>query len=500
MRTLSIILLAAVAAVGIGALAVAQDRPSPKLTYDDLARQFIDEHCKKDTPIAECPFETILEKDYARFELGLFTVEYPASFLDDKQKADALRDLLVGMVELQAHWVDWLAPTDPKAEPIRQDLAAVRAWIKTWKAASLAAFQKGAEKDWLACLKAEPAIVDATKRLRESLFSAELLTLVPADGKAVRVVMCPTRLDFMQLLGYGGLVDENAKTTNWVASAPEWTQFWIVWTVCIALEYAPWEGNHPEFKTGMPMTKVGATGTLQHVVQQSTLALLRRCSPMVAESTFDRGLASEMTIQVCGEFSTIENAGSVYTSGGRTQPYERFVPGGNPKGGTLPPMRATSQSAIVENHWRKGRGTDHFLAPLREGQKSGAKEAKAKDPLPNFVLSGGSDGGKHIVHAPFFGPHAADQEYPPSTFVIDYAEFFRVYRTAFAYWLSTHGGATAPESKDKFAKLARQLASCTPERTLDQVFAEVYGIPLSAKDGSTDNLEWRFLKWIQNGK
>jgi len=29
---------------------------------------------------------------------------------------------------------------------------------------------------------------------------------------------------------------------------------------------------------------------------------------------------------------------------------------------------------------------------------------------------------------------------------------------------------------------------------------EVYGVPLSGEDDSTDSLEWRYLGWLQSGK
>ncbi|MCK6445719.1 MAG: hypothetical protein L6Q99_04945 [Planctomycetes bacterium] len=480
--------------------AFAQERPSPKLTFEDLARAFVDAHCKKDAPVGECPWEDVLAKHYARFELGLFTVQYPTEFLADKPKVETLRDVLLGLLDAQAKWIDWLEPAPPEGDTLRKDLAAVRAWVKGWKPTALAAFAKSDDKDWVATLKPDAALAGAVDRVRKAVHSAERFALVPSDGKGARVVLCPNRSNFMQLLGYGGWVDANAKATNWFASSADWTQFWIDRTVCVALEYTPWEGADPEFRTGLPMNKLSPNGTVQHAVHQSMLALLRQCTPTVAESTLDRGLAAAMTITICGEFTTIDNAGSVYTSGGRTNPYERFVPGGNSAGGTLPPIKADSQNAIVENHWRKGKGKDYFVATLREGQKAGAKEAKSKDPLPHFLLLGGSAGGKHLVHAPFLGVHANSQEYPPAAFVIDYAEFFRSYRAAFVHWLAEKSDATPAAAHEKFAKLVRALGKCSAEFTYEQAIEEAYGLPLSAKDGSTDSLEWRFLKWIQSGK
>ena len=34
----------------------------------------------------------------------------------------------------------------------------------------------------------------------------------------------------------------------------------------------------------------------------------------------------------------------------------------------------------------------------------------------------------------------------------------------------------------------------------EQVVERVYGVPLSATDGGTDSLEWRFLDWLSKRK
>jgi hypothetical protein len=491
-RTLALALLAT-AALG-------QERPSPNLTFEDLGRAFVEQHCKKGATVADCPWDVVRARGYARFELGLFDVHFPIEFLEDKTKVDLLREALLGLLDAETQWVKWIEPVPPAGDTLLADLKAVRGWIKGFKPSTLAGFERSEDKSWIAAIKHEPAIDEAAKRVRQAVVSAERFGFVPAGGQGASVVLCPTRLDFMRLLGYGGLIDETARATNWFAGSATWTQFWIGRTVCIALEYSPWEGPDPEFRTGLAMTKLSETGTAQHVVQQAMLALLRQCAPTVSESTFDRALASAMTIAVCGEFTTIDNAGSVYTSGATTQPYEKFVPGGNPKGGTLPKIEAESQDAIVENHWRKGGGKDHFLTTLREGQKAGAKESKAKDPLANFLLLSSADSGRFVVHAPFFGPHASEQVYPPANFVIDYAEFFRAYRAAFAYWLAERSEATPAASHEKFAKLMRALAKSSPDYGFEKAVEEAYGLPISDQGSATDSLEWRFLKWIQSGK
>lgn len=498
---LSFLALIPCAAGAGGAAGGGDDKLPPKIAFEDLGRDFIAAHCKKDTPAPQCVFDDVLQKDYARFSIGAFDYYYPAAAFAEKSRGEALREILLGVVDFHGRWFDWLAAGGERAEQAKQDVATVRAWIKGWRSSALGTIERKEDKDWIASLKPDPEIAAAVARLREYTLSAEELALVPLEKRVVRIVLCPTRLDFMQLLGYGGLIDD-ASRANWVDGAGEWTQFWIDWTLCLALQYSPWGGTDPEFKTGDAMTRYGPTVTVQHVVQQSTLALLRNCNPYVTEGNFDRGLAAHAAITVCGELNTIESAGTVYSNGARTQPYSRFVPGGSSSGGTLPPQKADSLNAVIENQWRKGHGKDHFLEPLRDGQKAGAKEAKdrSKDPLAYFLLKVGQGGNKHLVHAPFFGPQAAEQAYPPPEFLIDYSEFFRSYKAAFIYWLEARSEQTPEASKEKFRSLMRALAKRGPETSFDQLAEEVYGLPISAKDGSTDSLEWRFLKWIQSGK
>jgi hypothetical protein len=225
-------------------------------------------------------------------------------------------------------------------------------------------------------------------------------------------------------------------------------------------------------------------------------ALLHSCRPELPENRYDSALAMVLTVASCGEINTIEGAGGVSSSGASTTPYEQFVPGGNPAGGTLPGRSAQGLDGIVESRWRKGHGADGFAAPLKAGQAEGAKAVKGDrdaDPSATFVLHLENGTGKHLIHAPFFGPAADLQPYPPADYLVDYAEFFRAYKSGFFQWVSTQ--APDPETAAaKWTELIRGLATLSEERTFEALAADVYGVPLSAADGSTDSLEWRFLR------
>ena len=122
-----------------------------------------------------------------------------------------------------------------------------------------------------------------------------------------------------------------------------------------------------------------------------------------------------------------------------------------------------------------------------------------KDRSAHFQLV--SDRGKHVVSAPFFGEYANLQQYPPQEFLIDYGEFFRAYKSGFFHWLRWSGGGDdADESLANFRELMGTLANLKDGKTFEQAVEEIYGLPLSGADETTDSLEWRFLAFLENGR
>ncbi|HUR26999.1 MAG TPA: hypothetical protein VM509_02340, partial [Planctomycetota bacterium] len=327
------------------------------------------------------------------------------------------------------------------------------------------------------------------------------LALVMPQGRQLRLILAPTRLDFMRWAGYSGLFEERNKGMIWFDDTAQWTQFWLGWDLVVALEYASWNGFDPSFKASQPMKKVGEGVMAQHVVQQSTFGLLRACKPTSPESRYETALAMVMTIEACGEVDTIEGAGGVSSSGAKTKPYSKFIPGGNPKGGNLPGRSSAGLSALVESRWRKGHGKDGFVLPLKNGQLEAVKAAKGEkiDPISTFVMHMEDNTGKYLVHAPFFGPHADEQEYPPGDFIVDFAEFYRAYKTGFFYWLE-HVGIDPKDPSKKWGEFVRGLSKLDEKLDFDAWTAQVYGLPVSGKDGKEDSLEWRFLKSLAASK
>ena len=76
------------------------------------------------------------------------------------------------------------------------------------------------------------------------------------------------------------------------------------------------------------------------------------------------------------------------------------------------------------------------------------------------------------------------------SFVDDFREFHRAYRSGFVHWLQTQ--AAGDDSPAKFAEFLRALAA---GRSVDEAHQAVYGLPLSGEPAS-QNGESAFLRWL----
>lgn len=459
---------------------------------------------------AELPAAQLLEKHCVRVSLGLFDLSYPVWSLAQKGGFEDLRALSNAYLDTQDRWIDWLGKGEPAAAAPKADIETLRGWVKSWKPAALVKPESAADKSLFALLGASEAQKSAAQHLRDTLCHPDALGLAPKNGVPLSVVFAPTRHDFIELLGYTGLLDPTQQTQLWTRDATLWTTFWLEWNFVVALEYPPWVYDK-DFKTCMPMDKFEPTGKLEHAVQQSTLSLLWMCYGDNDALHLQQAMAMNMAIEVCGSCNALEGDGGRGTSGAQTQPYEKFVPGGDPNGGTLPAIPAAPFDGVRKNQWHEGMGKDHYAKALRTGQKNAQKQMIkdkpvdadpliAKDKDAHFLLLS-DEQKKAYVAAPFFGKAAGEKPYPAQDVIADYKEFFRAYRSSFAWWLETMGDKSgAPASAAKWKQLMKALASRAEGKTFEDVAKEVYGVPLSGKNGETDSLEWRFIEWLAKGK
>ena len=138
---------------------------------------------------------------------------------------------------------------------------------------------------------------------------------------------------------------------------------------------------------------------------------------------------------------------------------------------------------------------------LRDGQRLGAKlvakdHPLSKDKTAHFVLygPGGRQRRSRSRHRSWARRRTTSrfrQEY-----LEDCADLQRAYRCLFVHWLEEHGAGPAEDSAAHFGELIAGHAARGCDDPPDAAFDEVYGVPLSAEDGSVENLEWRFLGWL----
>jgi|694.fasta_scaffold01345_10 hypothetical protein len=481
----------------------------PKVDFSELGARFAQ---------ARAPGASSGEELYARhsvqLRLGMVELAYPSWDLSDKAACEELRASALAILAVQRRWAEVLASPEDAAA-IGKDAQLLEGWIKGWKAPQLLKLlqlKPSDSRELLAALGAGADVQQAAQSFAARLMDPAVCGLAPKDGNPQRVLLAPRRKDFVDLMGFAGRADSALQSVLWTREATLFTSFWIGPIFVLALEYPPWTFD-PSFATCISMNRFEKNGMQQHTLREILGALHWACLGEPGDARyFLQSQALLLTIDVCGEANALEGDGERGTTGAQTQPYERFVPGGDPNGGTLPPIPAAPLDSLRENHWREGKGADHFALPLRKGQKAAQKAmikdrpakldpAVARNPDAHFLLTTPDGVERTIVSAPFLGAATANKPYPPHALLVDYREFFRAYRTAFFHWLATQYDPKNPKlCAEKRRELARKLAAKDPSTSFEALVQQVYGEPLSAPEGSKPSLEWRFLEWLGKGR
>ena len=468
------------------------------IDFEALGQAFREAHCPEGN--AECDLEEALAASFAHMVVGTFEVHFPIERLSDKGKAKDFSAAVLALLDLQEKWIEWLAGDTDGAAAAKVDIATVREWVSDWKASQLGQLTAD-NADIYDFLEAPQDVRDAAERLNVYLHDEEELGLViPDEDLNAQVMLCPDRLSFMQAVGFAGLTSDTERDQYWHGGVHEWTQIWTGWTFTLALEYAPWGGIDKSFKQGLDMNKFEKTGLEEHVIQRCTMALFRYCRPGYDPGHLGTATALAMAIEICGQVKTIDGVGARGTSGATTQAYERFVPGGNPQGGVLPAIPAAPFNVMTENHWRRGGGKDYFSAPLKKGQKEGAKKIKKYDkdsPLvgdksAHFLLEGYEKGGKWGRQRTLLRG-ARQREVVPRQRLHDRLPGVLPLLTRRAS--STGSGITAwPTTRSSRSRSSASSCGAMGEVDEDvglhELIEEIYGTPLSGTDGLSDNLEW----------
>lgn len=476
--------------------------PQDAIPFRDLGAAFAEANCPEGSDPAICSVEDVISSRYVTFRAGAFDVAFPLDYFGDKRNGE-IAVVIQAMLDLQGEWFRRFAKEPATLEAAQAEIKTIGDWIAGWKKNALKKVAKGDGGGLLDLMEAEDAVRDATARLAPMIYDAETMAVVPQYIDTIPILYCPTRLNFMQLVGYGGTLYPAIQDSLWQPYVAEWTQFWMDKRMVVALEYSPWTDD-PKFKQGLSMNKFDKDGQRQHVVQQMAAALLTKTLNRLDVPLLDKGLAVHMTVAVCGKANTVDGEGAISSTGASTAPYERFVPGGKSEGGVLPAVPAIGFDSIRESRWREADDGELYFDALAKGQNQGAKRAKKNKKRvlyrrkeAHFGLT--SPESKHTVAtAPFLGKPADQRPYPEGKFLNDFREFFRSYQTCFLDWLEKTGseGDTPEAAKEKFLQLLSKL-SLEREVDLDDAVVAIYGEPLTTLDGTT-GLEWRFLSYLED--
>lgn len=499
---------------GFALAAFAQAGPQDtirSLDYPELARSFLDDH-GLDSWIASGSAgrdfdQFALSPVFVSIELGTLELRIPAKSLEDVEIAEDFRVTVTAALDVQASWLEW---SDPKRAPeFAEDWKALGKWVKSWSRGRLAHAQGGASL--FDSLQASESVRAAATRLRAAMRADE--ATCAALGEVGRIVFAPTRRDFLQLMAVIGWCNEAVRESFWNDRVIDHTIEWVGWTQIVCMKFTQLPVDIKQPFAGVNMNADDKTGLAQYMAERAAALLLRREFWRQDAHFYEQALAGNLVIAATGRnnLRSGEWKLEMHTSGSSTQPYSRFVPGGNPNGGTLPKNPAgpgsSSGSATEVSLYRTTFGADYFLGPLREGQIAGAKlvakdkkHRLADDKLAHFAVHSFKTFADHAVTAPFLGLLAEKQALPPLDFLDDYEDFFRAYRAGFLYWLQRHALPTEAESRAKFAQLILTHAENPARDPLDVNVETVYGLPISAMDGSTDTLEWRYLTWLAKKK
>ncbi len=455
--------------------------------FEKAAREFMSQHGLSDKRPEEVDFESVLKGSFLLGRFGAFEVYFPVAALE-KHAAD-FRDCAVALLAAQEKLSDWNKPAGHDQKALRADFKAVTDWIKSWRVPALAKARDSAGKDVTAVLAAPESVTGASERLAGSLGKGEELGLARETPLRIRMVLIPTRKEFVELACFIGLSSADEKATYWVDGVADWATCWVQDTQVIALEYAAPNHQPEDYVSGENMNERDPTVMQQQVVQFSIQRLFEQLFGEQVPAIFVGGLSMTLVVDQFGEISTRVDGD---LRGKTTQGRSVFVPGVRGDG--------FLGKNSAESRWREDRGRDRFVRILRQSQKEGDGLDK---PFKNRVAVFGvrSDAGGELapVHAPFLNPDPAEEKAPAKVFQGEYAELQRAYKCSFISWLQSKVGAGEKVSREKFAQLLEKIGD--PKQPFAAAFPATYETaPLTDAEAGKDSLEGKFLLWLSKQK
>lgn len=477
--------------------------PTVKVPFSELADEYVAAHDARD---AIALIDVLDGPHYVRVTLGALDLRYPTEYLRENDRAKQFKGIAQVILDFESQWMQW---KDSEREGYAQavdDLEKLKKWVKGWSTKALSRAEGGDAGTLYDQLKTKDDELEAAKRLAKFLGPDEETWLMLGDVQ--RMVFAPDRRHFLELVALAGWLNSGLRSYYWSDSWAGQPSVWIDWNQVVALEDTPWPVDLEHPFQGADINARDSTAFEQRIVDRAAATLMRAYFYKNGAHFFESALNTNLVIATVGKNDLyVEDWSNEFSWTGETTKGEsRFVPGGNPQGGTLPKKQAglgnVSMDADKTPRWRKGGGENYFVQPLRAGQKDGAKAAARDKTIPlrddktvHFELLRVEDGSTAVVTAPFFGPDAEEKELPPLEFLDDYEEFFRAYRSCFMHWMQVNAvDGDEAASRHEFGQLIQKQAARPEDTPFYEVVEEVYGTPLS--DGTPECLEMRFLTWL----
>lgn len=435
--------------------------------------------------------EGLLQRHFVQASLGLFDVSYPVAALRERDAFRQFQELCMGLLQLQDRFLYWTEGAEPRrGRWARDDLESVAAWVKGWKPSELAALGDSSPSlDLTEALEPEAEAKAALASFRDGMRRGTCVGAERAMPTGERMLLAPTRTDFVGIASFAGLHDPSYRPILWAKSVPQWTVFRWSGSIVLALEHP---AGDEDYRRGLRLDAREKTGLLQHVLHHAMTLLTARYFATALDPTLEAGLGTMIVIDMLGENNS--RVGGA-TSGDSTPPRSKFVRGGQSSGGKLPQVSA-------DTRWRAEKGKDYFEDVLRRELKSGMKEASQQHldtRKASFALESATDPrSRLVVTAPFLGDAPGTPTIPPE-YTDDSAEFFRAYSCAFARWLRDRLRKTPSgrDAREAFADLlTRAVPGAEAGTRFEQLVQDVYGLPLTSSSEGEDSLEARFLKFL----
>jgi hypothetical protein len=461
----------------------------PPVPFAEFADGFRKAHHIEVSDGAGFDAPALLARDWVGERLGVVDLLYPRAGLEAKPRQEELRGVAACVIDLQALWLEWFGNGEA-AVSARADLLALKKWIAgaKFQSARLSEPSLGL----LAVLAAGEKELAAAARAAAAFEDGSALGYKPRGEVRWKVMVAPTRKEFLDLVAFFGWADPDNRASFWDNGAARWSECYWNQVQVLSLEDPPGKPNPASPWEGVTMNLKAPTGVVEHVATRAAHTLCTTFFGYTLEAAFESGLAQNTAIALYGRNNS-RSGGS--GRGNSVDGWSMFIPGGSKHGGHLPGFSADSP-------WRGTAGADWFVKPLKDSQRVASKDAsRGTEKTSTFELTATDNVKKHFVRAPFLGRAAETQPVPSAEFLPDYREFFRAYKSCFVHWLFEEaGGKSAKLSHAKLAELLRSVATAAEGANFEDLLAACYGMAWSGPEAKPESLEWNFLSWLSRQK